>query len=629
MEGGDTHHVVGFERGSEYSEEDGRLSALISEHIHLLRKLLGDSLDTLYEEEFGNTFDAEEEYGGETGAEALQREARAKAKVLDERVNELRRALERKVEEKRELEKRFEKVEHEARISEHQYGTLCSDFAKNPDHRIKHKNLLDKFNELSTAVRQANETNDSLREKIDLREQVLRDADRINQIVRDSQDVEAEDLTRAETGISGHSVMGARVPYSRAKKGKPDEDAKQYFFLADSAATALEMERLRLMMRNVGERLRDAEEERQAVSEAHAMLNMELDQAESAKRKVLVEIALAQKENQATPSGTDAGNDKYLKIPDLDAIKAESDRQEAARMEALRAQLERRKKQREDALRKSKEWKASLLQEQEQRAKDARRMKVEDEEKQENLRRERQRREDDLQRYAEMEEDLKEKERKVQKLKELRIEELQMEVGRHREDMQGEDVLQAFVESLTPEKDLVTPDRERLASLSPDSDFTFPATAQKDFESFSAQVLSSVPSSAYQTAERASGGGVTPSSERRIEGIQTDLANRILSKTSQGVGSPSPSLIPSPTIEDGTQTPKRRLKVSPVTRLRVPKTLTKDEVESRLEEIEARRSQAFETLSTAEVHLIAEEELEEKVLRRRLKQIKRRERGAR
>ena len=63
--------------------------------------------------------------------------------------------------------------------------------------------------------------------------------------------------------------------------------------------------------------------------------------------------------------------------------------------------------------------------------------------------------------------------------------------------------------------------------------------------------------------------------------------------------------------------------------MRVPKTLTKDEVESRLEEIEARRSQAFETLSTAEVHLIAEEELEEKVLRRRLKQIKRRERGAR
>ena len=64
MEGGGTHHVVGFERGSEYSEEDGRLSSLISEHIHPLRKLLGDSLDTLYEEEFGNTFDAEEESGG-------------------------------------------------------------------------------------------------------------------------------------------------------------------------------------------------------------------------------------------------------------------------------------------------------------------------------------------------------------------------------------------------------------------------------------------------------------------------------------------------------------------------------------------------------------------------------------
>ena len=86
----------------------------------------------------------------------------------------------------------------------------------------------------------------------------------------------------------------------------------------------------------------------------------------------------------------------------------------------------------------------------------------------------------------------------------------------------------------------------------------------------------------------------------------------------------SPSFSGSPREE--TPSKRQKLKVSPITRMRVPKSLTQDEILARLEEIELRRSSAFESLSTKDVHLIAEEELEEKVLRRRLKKLKRRER---
>ncbi|QDZ23525.1 hypothetical protein HOP50_10g60640 [Chloropicon primus] len=625
----------------ETCSDSRKLNGMISENIDLLRRLFGDTMESLYQEEFGKRY-REDEAGPANNAWEL---GAAKAKVLGDRVGELRRQLEAKQRETEELKATYERREREARANEYRYGALCSDFAQNPDHKMEHLTLMDKFNDLSSAVRQANETNEDLKAKIALREQVLQDADRINSVVGT---LEEEEPSTSVGAGGGGGIVGAphHSPSKRASssslssslssKGK---DGEEFYFYADSAATALEMERLRLMMRNVGKRLQEAEEERQTVSKATAMLNMQLDRAEQAKRKVLVEIALAQKNDSVPPAkaGGGPGGSNYLEIPDLDAMKAEADKREEVRMEALRAQLAKRQQQREDAVRKAKELKESLRLEQEKRAKEAEQLKRAEEEKQKELWREREKREEEIKRHEKMEKDLREKDKEVRRLKEQRIKELQGGGFGH-DDHAKEEVLRTFVESLSPEKDVLlsTPERERtLVSVSPDSDFAFPATVHKEqldtasskrtgSEYFSAEVASSVPSSAYQSVRRRSGSATgTPMSEIHIEGIQTDLANRILSKT-DGMMGDSPSFSGSPRQE--TPSKRLKLKVSPITRMRVPKSLTQDEILARLEEIELRRSSAFESLSTKDVHLIAEEELEEKVLRRRLKKLQRRER---
>ena len=114
---------------------------------------------------------------------------------------------------------------------------------------------------------------------------------------------------------------------------------------------------------------------------------MELDKAEKAKRKVLLEIALAQRDNSVpTANSTAAAEGGYLSVPDLDALKAEADRREEVRMEALRAQLAKRQQQREEAVRKAKEFKESLRLEQQKRTLEAKRMNSIEEKKQESLR---------------------------------------------------------------------------------------------------------------------------------------------------------------------------------------------------------------------------------------------------
>ena len=66
-------------------------------------------------------------------------------------------------------------------------------------------------------------------------------------------------------------------------------------------------------------------------------------------------------------------------------------------------------------------------------------------------------------------------------------------------------------------------------------------------------------------------------------------------------------------------------KLSPTTRRRVPKTLGKHQLLHRLQQIEERRARVFDALSVDEAKHIAEDELEEKVLRRRLKKVLARE----
>ena len=271
-------------------------------------------------------------------------------------------------------------------------------------------------------------------------------------------------------------------------------------------------------------------------------------------------------------------------------------------MEALKQQLEKRKKDKEEMIRKSRALEESMKQDELRRQKLAAQWKKEEEEKQERARQQQKLNEEQMRLYEQRKEELHQEAMRLEELKRLqalRVEDLKREESRQ-EELKKEEILRNFVDSLTPDKDGSVGTPERLISISPDSDFTFPTTI-----------------------ERASKVG-TPASEIQVEGISTGLANRILSKTSRSVSTPSPSPVGTPTTDDGTQTPRRQLKVSPQTRLRVPKSLTKEQITYRLQEIEARRESAFESLSTKDVHLIAEEELEEKVLRRRLKKLRRR-----
>lgn len=594
------------------SYSDGTLNGLIAENISLLRNVFGESLDDVYEGEFGKRFiEGSQREPEDAGQEVT--DLQAKNKVLGDRASELDTALKSKISENKELKEQFERSKRTAQSFKYQYDTLCSDFAKNSNHRMEHYNLLEKFNELSAALRQAQDTNKSLKAKLQLREQVLEDADRINQVVGD---LETEESSLAHNPSRGSSSSFRRAEgidlgrTSASAQGVPSEEGdKQFFYLADSAATALEMERLRMMIRKVGERLKEAEEERQAVSKSTALMNMELDKAEEAKRKVLVEIALAQNNSEVPPVGGGGSSNGYFRIPDLDAMKEENEKEEAIRMEALEAQLEKRRQQKEERVKRAQEWKVSLRQEELKREELAKKWK-EEELRQASARKEQQKR---------MEE-LKQKELKLEELTKSRIKELRkLNLGREEENK--EEILRNFVDSLTPDK-VTTP--ERLISVSPDSDFSFPATLEKHFDqSTFAEVDSAVPSSAKQALGRSSKAG-TPASEIQIDGIQTDLANRILSKASRSVGTLSSD--GTPTSEYSSRSPKKQLKASPITRMRVPKSLTIDDIVARLEEIDARRSHAFETMSTDDVHLLAEEELEEKVLKRRLKKLRRRAR---
>ena len=651
--------VLEYEPDS-YNEKS--LNGLIAENIQLLRKLMGSSLDDVYDEEFGQRYVEERAEEGERrgkGAEAgTSQDDRVRTKVLEDRAQELSKALHGKVEERKALTDTLEQNEKDAKLFKHRYDNLCSEFTDNSNHGLEHYSLLEKFNQLSAALRQAEDTNESLQAKIELREKVLRDADRINEAVveregewgrkgekdRNSSGSTSSMQTRSHLNQSmvSHSkdhpgdlapgLVGDNRSSTVLRNGSapsfkdydPEKD-HQFFFLADSAATALEMERLRLMLRKVGERLKDAEEERQVVSKSTAMLQLELDRAEEARKKVLLEIALAGKNDELSdahvhPDGEDAGrptwNDDYLKVPDLDAMKAESDRQDALRLQALQQQLEQRQQKKEEMMKKAKEWKEQLVQEESKREQLAMQWKKDQKEREEKLREAAKLREEEMRRYEKRKEELDRVEAKLKEAQALRQEELKRE-ERRQEEIKREEILRTFVDSITPEKDVFnvggdgTP--ERLISLSPDSDFSFPATVEK-------------------THSHSAVG--TPASERHIEGISTDLANKILSKTSGSrIGtpglspSPSPSSVHTPSPEDAIRTPSpsvRHLKVSPVTRLKVPKNLKREQIVARLEEIELRRSSAFESLSLDDVHRIAEEELEEKVLRRRLKKLNRR-----
>eukprot|EP00212_Chloropicon_laureae_P000974 CAMPEP_0198459428 /NCGR_PEP_ID=MMETSP1453-20131121/40873_1 /TAXON_ID=1461543 ORGANISM="Unidentified sp., Strain RCC701" /NCGR_SAMPLE_ID=MMETSP1453 /ASSEMBLY_ACC=CAM_ASM_001118 /LENGTH=129 /DNA_ID=CAMNT_0044184403 /DNA_START=389 /DNA_END=775 /DNA_ORIENTATION=- len=116
-----------------YSERN--LNGLIAENIHLLRNLIGDTLDDVYEEEFGKKYDAAEHGAGADG-EALSGPARARArrtkgKVLGQRQSDLETALDGKLSETRRLEDQFERRKQDAETSKYQYDALCSEFAKN------------------------------------------------------------------------------------------------------------------------------------------------------------------------------------------------------------------------------------------------------------------------------------------------------------------------------------------------------------------------------------------------------------------------------------------------------------------------------------------------------------------
>ena len=608
-----------------------KINAVIADNIKLLRGLLGDPLETLYQEEFGRSYDPSfVEFGAqERDAEKeVEEEAKAKAKALGDRAEDLRVALREKRREAEELRESYEKCTREANAHEHRYGTLCSDFAKNKGHRMEHFNMLDKFNELSSAVRQANETREGLKQKLELRRQVLADADRINEVVAsldESGDLEPRGAGTVPLEPAASSARttstGALPGGAGARAGEGGDEGRMYFY-ADSAATALEMERLRQMMRKVGERLQEAEEERKAVSKATAMLTMELDRAEAQRRKALVEIALAQKVDPdpvATPAGS-ASPKKYFSVPDLEALRAESDRRDEERASALREQLQRRQRQREEAEERAREFRESVKREHERKMEEAKRA-AEDarkrREEEEGERRERRERIVEMEAVAasatkaDQDRDL---------ARRRRVEELE-EFSRRADNDKGDDeAVMSFVESLSPgqDKEPTTPEsRQRtLNSVSPDSDFTFPLVGAEEalLEAEFDGAVAAAPPSAF--------GGGTPASEVEVEGIRTDLANRILSKTGAR-GSPSVSGTPAPRGRSPRGSPRRHLKVSPVTRMKVPKDLSEAEILGRLVEIERRREGAYESLETDDVHLIAQEELEEKVLRRRLRKLQR------
>ena len=325
------HHQVKY--------NDGRLDSLISDNIRLLRSIIGSELDDIYEEEFGSPFKVDAtltERASDDDGIVQEDASNARRLVLEDQFESLESNLKDRNTQHVRLKHEYEATKKDAAFYKHQYESLTSQLLRSNETRVEHYNLLQHFQKLSLQLKQARDTNEKLEAKLQLREHALSDS----QVIKDAM----ERMESAREGESRNEGAGvAPSPLAAASpspSGKDREDMKhthRFFFLADSAATALEMERLRSMLRKAGERLHDAERERKAASKLASQLNIQVDQADEARKEVLVEIAKTRvaltTKTPGNETDSEALDTRYLTVPDLSRLAEDSLRSEDAGVE--------------------------------------------------------------------------------------------------------------------------------------------------------------------------------------------------------------------------------------------------------------------------------------------------------